>query len=475
MIRKAGIFFLMMVSSLVAHAQGFTWIDISYKVVLNPANGQRPIGVANADIQQNVADMNALMEPTLRGIRFRISEIVDVGGVGDSFSQSWYNTNITSSNKGNMESDAKANSAYAWRNNDVNIYINQGEGSAICSFPGGGSIIVVGGHSDYFPARHIHEIGHYYDLCHTQGCPCGSCDAGETGTCHTTPGNDDIDDTLPDLACWTRDDVAQNAYGSNYASLTNSQKNRVDNVFDNIMSYHSNRVRLTDDQLDHWTDLSNGSRSGPADRRNVFVSKSGNFLFQFGTSTLPYLTVGNATGAAPNSSVLIMKPGAYNETITINKPLSIRATRAGVVTIGSNSISITEDEQSTIMALNEEGYDDLYELGKQYKNGIEAYQKYNGYTHEEEEAQSGEIDIIPLNIFPNPNNGIFSVKVNPELIEGRDNVMISIYNLKGEQVLRQELSKNYLDVDLTTQSKGVYYIKLSGVSDETLLKKLVYQ
>ena len=325
-------------------------IDVSYKVVLNPANGQRPPGptggaITDAQIQQGLDGANALLETYWRGYRFRrIGSIRNVGGLNDNTGPSrWYNTNFFDDDNGSawkdqMEAAAKASPAtYRWDGDDINIYIANGKCGGICSFPGD-DILIIGacGGAANSGSLTLHEIGHYFDLCHTQGCPCGSCDGTKTGQCHTTPGNDEMPDTLPDLQCWSRNQIAQWSYSQNYSNLSASRKNLVDNVFLNVMSYHSNTTRLTEKQLDRWADLGNGDRSGVTHGRTRFVDRNAG-IFQFGTSVFPFDTVSEGVNAADNGDIVLLRPGGYNQTMTISKPLCLRVTRTGAANIGSSS------------------------------------------------------------------------------------------------------------------------------------------
>ena len=67
-----------------------------------------------------------------------------------------------------------------------------------------------------------------------------------------------------------------------------------------------------------------------------FVDRSNTQGTNDGYSTNPYRTV--ATGAAAASpgpgNILLIRPGNYNERITLNSPVTLRATRAGWATIG---------------------------------------------------------------------------------------------------------------------------------------------
>jgi hypothetical protein len=309
----------------------FIFINLSYKVVLNPANGSRPNSITDASIDQAVARMNQLQGPYFRGFRFRrVDPVTEIGGVGNPTGPSqWYNTDFFDQINGTtwqnqMEFAARHNSDYHWNNAAINIYVTAGICGGVCSFPGH-DIINIGGCSfSQDGAIQMHEIGHHFNLCHTQGCPCAGCDSTKTGQCYTTPGDDEIADTLPDLQCWSRDQIAIFSFaGRTYSQLTASERERVDDVFLNIMSYHNPASRLTENQIDHWTDAANGVRLPVTSGRTWYVNAGG--------SVQGGLNSANPAGG----DIVLIRPGAYNEHLTISQPVTLRATRAGPVTIGS--------------------------------------------------------------------------------------------------------------------------------------------
>jgi hypothetical protein len=324
---------------------GVITIRLSYKVVLNPNGGTRPPGVTDAHINTAVNQMNDLMRGYLRGYRFQLVEILDVGGNGQTTGPSqWYNTDFFASDGGTMkdqmQADAMADAAYQWRTNAINLYLTNGICGGICSFPGGGDqIVIIGGCFDGNGPLQLHEIGHYFNLCHTQGCPCGGCTADMIGICHTVPGDDGIADTLPDLECWDQDNIAMHSFGRNYSQLTPAEQNQVDDVFFNIMSYHSNASRLTEQQLDRWSQSANLDRVAVRTGRMIFA-QAGAPAGGNGSPASPYNTVAGAAGAAASDTaadIIILRPGSFNEAVTISTPVTLRATRQGAAVVGSSA------------------------------------------------------------------------------------------------------------------------------------------
>ncbi len=162
---------LIAASPSLAQAQGVITVRLSYKVVLNPANGSRPTGpgggtVTNANIDAAIAAMNTLHETYFRGFRFqRVDPITNVGGLGDTTGPSiWFNTNFFApgggAQKDLMEAAAMSDPRYAWNDDAINIYITNGICGGICSFPGGSdNIIIIGGCAANSGPLHLHEIG----------------------------------------------------------------------------------------------------------------------------------------------------------------------------------------------------------------------------------------------------------------------------------------------------------------------------
>ena len=350
-------------------AQGVINIRLSYKVILNPADGTRPIRtgatqVTDADINTAVNAMNVLLQTYFRGYRVQlVGSITNIGGMGDTTGPSrWFNTDFFNASnattlRNQMEAAAMSDARYAWTANAINIYVNNGTAGGLCSFPGQGNIIIIGGSVANAGATQLHEIGHYFGLCHTQGCTCacGSCGScGVAGGC-TSPGDDGMADTLPDLACWSRDQIAQNSFGVPFASLSPAQQTQVNDTFRNLMSYHGTccsvggaQVQLTELQLDRWADVASsntGGRLGVCDGVTIFVQANAPAQGGFrGPSTNPWPTIREAQDDAANylgdlqlRPILILRPGAYNERLTLNTPMTLRTTRNGAATIGSST------------------------------------------------------------------------------------------------------------------------------------------
>lgn len=71
-------------------------------------------------------------------------------------------------------------------------------------------------------------------------------------------------------------------------------------------------------------------------------------------------------------------------------------------------------------------------------------------------------------IYPNPNNGIFSVKTDSKIF-----TLLEIFDLGGRKLYSQKVSENNLtQIKLDQFQRGVYTIKLSN-DQEQLIDKLI--
>ena len=74
---------------------------------------------------------------------------------------------------------------------------------------------------------------------------------------------------------------------------------------------------------------------------------------------------------------------------------------------------------------------------------------------------------IKIEIYPNP--AIDKVYIN---CAEKQNLKMLIYNVVGECVLQRELTNGTNDIDVSTFTKGIYIIKITG-TDWTVQRKLI--
>ena len=248
-------------------AQVFWRVSIK---VFTDSNGNRPSGRTDAEIQADYDNYNNLITTYARGCRMVVTEIVQM----PASLNAWYN--IAARNSANRDALLTAATGdpatYAYRSTAINIYINNSS-SGVCCGANNGLIFV--GNEDGSTTM-FHEIGHMLGLCHTQGCGCNGCSPDPLGACDI-PGDDNVSDTIQDLPCWSRDQVSQNWAGNTFNNLSASQQNTVNNVWLNIMSYHSGLSRITAGQMDKVAEKSNGDRDNVTGNYFIFVDgTSGN-------------------------------------------------------------------------------------------------------------------------------------------------------------------------------------------------------
>ncbi|MFA7380160.1 MAG: T9SS type A sorting domain-containing protein [Bacteroidia bacterium] len=79
----------------------------------------------------------------------------------------------------------------------------------------------------------------------------------------------------------------------------------------------------------------------------------------------------------------------------------------------------------------------------------------------------GRPSLLPgdINIYPNPTSGKFVIQTPGK------NVMISVYNLMGETVVKPQLSN---EVDLSIAPKGIYFVQIND-GTQTYTRKIVVQ
>jgi hypothetical protein len=351
-------------SSLASHAVADSVIKIrlSYKIILDPTDGQRPRPiwvlsdkiVTDDKIRNAVEEMNELIAPFWRGYRFELSEIVEIGPISDHHStgpSQWFHTDFVKNDgrralKNAFEKVARSNPVmYAWRENAVNIYINQGTTGGLCTR----NSIVIGACSARSGLVHLHEVCHYFDLRHTHGFS-----GHKDNENYKVPGDDEVADTIADLPHWDKNGIAKHTFFMKYDELPGHQKEMVDNVAENIMSRHyaepiqAELTRLTEGQLDRWTESIDEyvTRARVRDGRTWFVDQTSGA--KVGTMRYPFASVNLAVEAANSDGgdIILLRPGQYGEAVTIQKPVTLRATRNGPASIGM-SLQVDGDEERT--------------------------------------------------------------------------------------------------------------------------------
>lgn len=81
------------------------------------------------------------------------------------------------------------------------------------------------------------------------------------------------------------------------------------------------------------------------------------------------------------------------------------------------------------------------------------------------------IDNLSVNVYPNPNNGQFTVDFSDEEI--KQHTSINILNLMGEIVYTKTVNSSIIQIDINDQPKGIYLVQIISNSKSTVKKVII--
>lgn len=73
-----------------------------------------------------------------------------------------------------------------------------------------------------------------------------------------------------------------------------------------------------------------------------------------------------------------------------------------------------------------------------------------------------------ISIYPNPTDGIFTVQLSASIKTGT----ITVYDVLSKEVLFQQLNTSNTTIDLSSQDKGAYFVRIQ-IDNESIVKKLI--
>jgi hypothetical protein len=332
-------------------------VRLSYKIFVNPKNGERPKlnGIHSHEyltdevIIKAVDEMNDLFSSFQRPLRFEVVEIKEIGFADGQKNKGkdWFHLNFTKdqkhiNKKKDLEKAAKENSElYGWRDDAINFYINQGTEGGLWYL---GNMVIMGSGIAGEGWRHLHELGHYFGLSHTHGFQCGLPKKGMRGKGHTEPGDDRIEDTLEDLPTWDLNKIAKHNFGKKYNKLSATEREQVNNVAENIMSYHfikpvkAELTRLTQGQLDKFMDVVNSFANARIRDGRIWVVDDNTEGTKEGTFQNPFVSIERAIERAnpKGGDILYINSELSEGTINTDKQVTvIQSTEDGMTYISS--------------------------------------------------------------------------------------------------------------------------------------------
>lgn len=281
-------------------------IRVHFKFILNQFGNRPGVGdiISDADVEAQVERANHILGINFSEFRVHSLGITDVAGIDQYYLTRMDNDPETWA----LRTNAVAHqAAYGWRTDAINIYINGGNGSAVSYYPPNNDYILV--NQNIFDTTVAHEMGHSLSLRHTHdesAMPCG--------------------DTIEDESSWNQDDIATNAFGVFYNACSQAQKDQVNLVYSNLMSYHDgdNRSLLSPCQMDYESGMAWDDRAWMLTDSPVYVDGSYGGASN-GSFDQPYETVQEAINGGLNGKVLVIEGDVYNQ------PASVMDTSTRVV------------------------------------------------------------------------------------------------------------------------------------------------
>lgn len=86
-------------------------------------------------------------------------------------------------------------------------------------------------------------------------------------------------------------------------------------------------------------------------------------------------------------------------------------------------------------------------------------------------AENNSFIYNSISVFPNPSNGNFTLLLHPKF--DYSNAMLSIYDEKGKIIDSRNITNNNIDIDISKQGSGIFYIQILTSDKKVITKKVV--
>ena len=203
-----------------------------------------------------------------------------------------------------------------------------------------------------------------------------------------------------------------------------------------------------------WSTGSNGINIIVTPTVTTSYSVSGtNSVGCVGTKTLNLVVNPNPTVTASSSPSMIC--AGESATITANGALTYSWNTTA--TVSAIAVSPTVTTNYTVVGTNSVGC----------THSLVVAQSVNACLGVHE--NTGNTSFI--SIFPNPNNGIFTI----ELTNSTETSSIEVYNILGSKIKGQKLNSEKTEINLQDQTNGVYFIYLIENNKKVNVSKIVKQ
>lgn len=173
---------------------------------------------------------------------------------------------------------------------------------------------------------------------------------------------------------------------------------------------------------------------------------------------------GNTTGIPPGGGQNANSgdPGSYGDEVTVTETLCLA--------VGCYDFIIYDDygdgmEGSTSWGCNTDGYYDITNTSNTVLGSMQNVNFGNSETINfcvVDNAGLGEFDMESFSIYPNPNDGMFTVEIHTQ---DKDAIKIFVSDISGRTIYASDLNNQLAQINLSKAAPGTYFVSLvdSGI------------